>query len=188
MTISTPLILNHGFFFKLHQNRKQVNLLQHFLKWTHVVKVLPQFHRLIFLIPSRELFFFFFFFFFICIAMTPKCSLRHYKRQISFPEAKVLLRHTALHSSVTSLAAQSEHAWTSFESELVEGCGLRVPGSHTGAASIQTLQWERNAFASVEPKDVLDGSDHALQPPPSSKQRKTQKSFFFVVTTADSML
>lgn len=157
------------------------------------LKCCPSFTDWFFFIPSRELFFFFFFF--ICIAMTPKCSLRHYKRQISFPEAKVLLRHTALHSSVTSLAAQSEHAWTSFESELVEGCGLRVPGSHRGAASIQTLQWERNAFASVEPKDALDGSDHALQPPPSSNQSKTQKSFlpflfffFFVVTTADSML
>lgn len=41
---------------------------------------------------------------FICIAMTPKCSVRHYKRQIScFPEAKVLMRHSTPFS-VTSLA------------------------------------------------------------------------------------
>lgn len=102
-----------------------------------------------FFIPSRELCCCFFF---ICIAMTPKCSLRHYKRQISFPEAKVLLRHTALRPSVTSLATQNERVWTSFESELVEGRGLGVPGSHRVAASIQTLQWARNAFHLCEAK------------------------------------
>lgn len=100
--------------------------------------------------PFKE---FFFFLPLFCIAMTPKCSLRHYKRQISFPEAKVLLRHTALRSSVMSLAAQNEHVmWTGFESELVEGCGLRVPRSHRGAVSIQTLQWERNTFRLCEAK------------------------------------
>lgn len=107
--------------------------------------------------------------------MTPKCSLRHYKRQISFPEAKVLLRHTALHPSVTSLATQNERVWTSFESELVEGRGLGVPGSHRAAVSIQTLQWERNLLRLCEAKDALEGAGHTRLPL-SSKQCKTQQS------------
>lgn len=90
-----------AFFFLLHQNRKQLNLLQQFLKLScrESVALVSQI-RLLFVclfFSSRELDF-------ICIAMTPKCSVRHYKRQIScFPEAKVLLRHSTPFS-VTSLA------------------------------------------------------------------------------------
>lgn len=122
--------------------------------------------------------------------MTPKCSLRHYKRQISFPEAKVMLRHTALHSSVTSLAAQNERVWTSFESELVEGHGLRVPGSHRGAVSIQTLQQERTTFTTVKPKEGLDNSDQTLglHARLNSARHKSLSCLFCVcVTTADSI-
>lgn len=95
LSVSGYCLKNHGFFFFSSSKYKTAITPVHLdVIWS---SVLPESH----LVPSSWVLCMFLFLFssefnFNCIAMTPRCSIRHYKRQIAFPEAKVLLSHCPL--------------------------------------------------------------------------------------------